>query len=231
MNKITKKSSHCFDQIEDCVDFILNGIGRSKPLTKEEEYELWTRMQQGDTKARKELIMRNLRYVVDVAKKFQNSNVPLEDIIQAGNEGLINAVNRFDGSRGCRLISYATWYIENEMRKAVHNYKYRVPMVFDKPFDEEDTVSLKTLMENVRATNDQMPDWTLRYTDALIDFAVKIEKRQFGYGKLVTDYHDMLAKGYSTSEFANKHRLNDKMMSRFLTILSEEARRHLTSAA
>ena len=96
------------DRSVECVNLYLHNIRKAKPLTNEAEYEFWLSMQQGSSSAREQLIFANLPYVVSVAKKYLPSGAALEDLIQAGNEGLVRAVDKFDASLGYRLISFAT---------------------------------------------------------------------------------------------------------------------------
>ena len=110
------------DRSVDSVNHYLNDINRRKyePLSNQEEHDLGIRAMQGDKEARERLINANLRYVVSVAKRYQGSEASFEDLIQAGNEGLVKAVDRFDPTLNLRLISYATWYIQNEVRKTAY---------------------------------------------------------------------------------------------------------------
>ena len=85
------------------------------PLTKEEENELYEGINQGNEKCKNKLIVHNLRLVVYIAKKFENSNVPVDDLISIGTIGLIKAVNTFSPERCIKLATYASRCIENEI--------------------------------------------------------------------------------------------------------------------
>jgi RNA polymerase primary sigma factor len=93
----------------------LHEIENIPVLTPDEERELATRAQRGDVAAQKELVRRNLRFVVTVARQYARHGVPLEDLINEGNIGLMRATTRFDPSRGFRLISYAVWWIRQSI--------------------------------------------------------------------------------------------------------------------
>jgi len=94
------------------LDSYLNSIGRTPLLSPEEETSLATRYrEEGDLKAREALITANLRFVVTVAKTYRRYGMPLIDLIQEGNLGLIRAVEKFEPGRGVRLITYARWWI------------------------------------------------------------------------------------------------------------------------
>jgi len=94
----------------------INKIGLIEP---EREAELAVRIQQGDERALKELIEGNLRFVVSVAKQYQNKGIPLEDLISEGNSGLIKAAQKFDHTKGFKFISYAVWWIRQAIMAAL----------------------------------------------------------------------------------------------------------------
>ena len=92
------------------------------PIYKgEEQMELAKKMKNGDKRAREQLINSNLRFVVTCAKQYSGQGVPLIDLIQAGNKGLVQSVERYDPSKGYHFISYAVWYIRREILKAIYN--------------------------------------------------------------------------------------------------------------
>jgi RNA polymerase primary sigma factor len=97
----------------------LDRIGKEKLLTHCEEKRLSRRARAGDERARKELIQKNLRLVISVAKRYRNYGLPFEDLIQEGNIGLIRAVDKFDPEKGYRFSTYATWWIRQAVGRAV----------------------------------------------------------------------------------------------------------------
>ena len=105
-------------------------IAESTPLSREREAELADRIKNGDIRARDEMIEANLRFVVSEAKKYQNRGLPLSDLISAGNLGLITAANRFDGTKGHKLITYAVWWIRQSILQTLdeHVRLVRLPL-------------------------------------------------------------------------------------------------------
>ena len=100
---------------ESTLRLYFDDIAESTPLSREREVELAERIKNGDMRARDEMIRANLRFVVDVAKKYQNRGLSLSDLISAGNLGLITAADRFDGTKGYKFISYAVWWIRQSI--------------------------------------------------------------------------------------------------------------------
>ena len=94
-------------------------IVESKPLSRSVEVELAERIQEGDLQARDKLVQANLRFVIDVAKNYQNRGLSLSDLIGAGNLGLLTAAERFDGTKGFKFISYAVWWIRQSIMQSI----------------------------------------------------------------------------------------------------------------
>lgn len=115
---------------ESTVSLYFNDITTSKPLSREEEVALAARIETGDMEARDQLVQANLRFVVDVARRYQNRGLALADLISAGNLGLITAAERFDGTKGYKFISYAVWWIRQSILQAIaeHARTVRLPL-------------------------------------------------------------------------------------------------------
>jgi RNA polymerase nonessential primary-like sigma factor len=105
----------------DATRIYLNEIGESKLLTAEEEVYFARLAQRGDEQARARMIVSNLRLVVKIARRYLNRGLPLLDLIEEGNLGLIRAVEKFDPERGFRFSTYATWWIRQTMERAIMN--------------------------------------------------------------------------------------------------------------
>lgn len=96
-----------------------NDVNKIDLIDPDREVELAERIQQGDERALNELIEGNLRFVVSVAKQYQNKGIPLEDLISEGNAGLIKAAQKFDHTKGFKFISYAVWWIRQSIMSAL----------------------------------------------------------------------------------------------------------------
>ena len=116
-------------QYEEGVSFYLNSISKFPLLTPEEEREIAKRAKEGDKEALERLIKANLRFVVNVAKNYVGYGIPFQELISAGNIGLIEAAKRFDPAKGVRFISYAIWWIKQSILQTIQNQKeiIRIP--------------------------------------------------------------------------------------------------------
>jgi RNA polymerase primary sigma factor len=101
------------------LDRFLADIGKEQMISADEEVELARRIKQGDQEALERLTKANLRFVVSVAKQYQNQGISLPDLINEGNIGLIKAAKRFDETRGFKFISYAVWWIRQAICQAI----------------------------------------------------------------------------------------------------------------
>ncbi len=124
-NKITARESLALDKY-------LNDIGKITMLTADEEAELARRIREGDQAALERMTKANLRFVVSVAKQYQNQGLSLSDLINEGNVGLMKAAKRFDETKGFKFISYAVWWIRQSILQAIVEYSRIVRLPLNK---------------------------------------------------------------------------------------------------
>ncbi len=115
---------------EKSLEKYLTEISRYDVLTPDEEVQLFQRIREGDEEALVKVVRHNLRFVVSVAKQYQNLGLWLGDLVNEGNIGLIKAARRFDETRGFKFISYAVWWIRQSILQAVNDkaQKIRIPL-------------------------------------------------------------------------------------------------------
>jgi RNA polymerase nonessential primary-like sigma factor len=109
------------DFFSDVTQLYLNEIGANPLLTADEELRLSRLVREGDFAARQTMIERNLRLVVNIAKHYLNRGIPLLDLVEEGNLGLMHALEKFDPERGFRFSTYATWWIRQNIERAIMN--------------------------------------------------------------------------------------------------------------
>src|SRR5690606_31320317 len=108
----------------------LKEVARKKVLTRQEELALFRRLEEGDTSARQEIVEANLRFVIKIALQFSGRGVPLPDLIQEGNVGLLEVVEKFDYRKGIRFSTYAAFWIRQAIQMSVrkHGNVIRLPI-------------------------------------------------------------------------------------------------------
>lgn len=117
----TASSKHIPEAGNDVTQRYLNDIGARPLLTPEQEFAFAQRARAGDFAARQKMIEHNLRLVVNIAKHYLNRGMPLLDLIEEGNLGLIHALEKFEPERGFRFSTYATWWIRQSIERAIMN--------------------------------------------------------------------------------------------------------------
>lgn len=165
----------------DATRLYLSEIGAAKLLSAGEEVSLARQAQQGDGTARQRMIESNLRLVVKIARRYMNRGLPLLDLIEEGNLGLIRAVEKFDPERGFRFSTYATWWIRQTIERAIMNQirTIRLPIHVVK----EINLYLRATRQ-LSQTQDHEP--THEEIAALLDKPVADVKRLLGLNEKVT---------------------------------------------
>ena len=217
----------------ESVNMFLREARKYKPLTTEQEYDLWLQMRQGDKHAKDKLIRSNMLFVVTIAKNYVASSTDLEDLLMAGALGITKAADAFDASLGFRFISFAKWHIEREIRNAAYDHlkHHSASISLDKPKNDNMGRSYY-LTDKLPSSAMVPPDWDIRYDDALQKMKRSLDNRYWhGVGDLLDDYLSMTEKGYTMTDFAKKNGLSDLEQRRFLDILRTEGRRNLKTAA
>lgn len=106
---------------EDCVSMYLKDVRKHDVLTVDEELEIAKKIAEGDEKSIEKLVSSNLRFVISIAKEYQNQGVPFADLVSEGNYGLITAAKRFDHTKGYRFISYAVWWVKQAILQSLND--------------------------------------------------------------------------------------------------------------
>lgn len=109
------------DLSEDSLNLYLRDVRKTDLLTIDEEVELAKKIKQGDQRALEKLVSSNLRFVIKIAKKYQDQGLPLADLINEGNYGLTIAAKKFDHTKGFRFISYAIWWIKQSILQSLND--------------------------------------------------------------------------------------------------------------
>ncbi len=150
----------------------LKDIDKIKLLTREQEVDLATRMAAGDERAKQKLVQSNLRFVVNVSKKYQNRGLPLSDLISEGNLGLLKAAEKFDYTRGYHFISYAVWWIKQSILKALSEKSrmIRLPLnranqliqieklIKEKKLEDKEDLSVEEIAKHLNISEENVND-------------------------------------------------------------------------
>jgi RNA polymerase primary sigma factor len=147
---ITKRGSESLEKY-------LPEVGRLKLISVEEEVELARRIKLGDKAAMDKLVLANLRFVISVAKQYQNQGIALQDLIGEGNLGLIKAAEKFDETRGFKFISYAVWWIRQSILQALAEQSriVRLPLNQIGNLNKLSKVSIRFEQENQRKPSNE----------------------------------------------------------------------------
>ena len=173
------KAARTINESNRSLSQYLEEIGKFEPLHPSREVELAQAIKKGDRLAMKELVEANLRFVVSVAKDYQGQGLPLTDLINEGNMGLMKAAGRFDETRGFKFISYAVWWIRQSILQALaeHSRIVRLPLNRVGTISKITKTAEKLEAEVERSPNEEEIGRNLEMTrDEVID-AMKISRR------------------------------------------------------
>ena len=161
------------------LDKYLQEIGHEQLLTTDEEVELAKRIRNGDREALEKLTKANLRFVVSVAKQYQNQGLSLPDLINEGNMGLIKAAEKFDETRGFKFISYAVWWIRQSILQAIAEQSriVRLPLNQVSSVNKINRVANRFEQENERKPSIQELAEQVDIPQEKIEDAVKVNGR------------------------------------------------------
>jgi RNA polymerase primary sigma factor len=139
---------------ENILSMYLKEINKVPLLTRAEELLYATQSAKGDRAAQEKLIKANLRFVVNVAKKYQNQGLPLSDLISEGNIGLMNAIERFDVTKGYHFISYAVWWIRQAILKAICEKSRMIRLPLNRA---NELVQIEKIKKELQSTRGEEP--------------------------------------------------------------------------
>ncbi|MBN2013378.1 RNA polymerase sigma factor RpoD/SigA [candidate division KSB1 bacterium] len=134
-------------RIKDTTNIYLNEIDKIPSLSREEEKTVSDKIKSGDRQALSRLVKSNLKFVVFIAKEYQDKGLPLEELISEGNLGLIEAARRFDANRGIKFISYAVWWIRQSILRALANHSRLVRLPINHVWSLQKVINTLELLE------------------------------------------------------------------------------------
>jgi len=149
---------HAGDESADALSVYLRGVRRAKLFTAEEELDTARRVKTGDFAARQSMIEHNLRLVISIAKAYAGRGVPLVDLIEEGNLGLMHAIDKFEPERGFRFSTYATWWIRQSVDRALMYQGRAVRLPVNIVREVHQVLRAKRLLENDASLVSRRPD-------------------------------------------------------------------------
>jgi len=228
--KVDKRST---SEDENVLSLYLKEINRISLLTREEEDRYARLAAKGDQFAKDKLIEANLRFVVNVAKKYQNQGLPLSDLISEGNIGLMNAIERFDVDKGYHFISYAVWWIRQAILKAICEKSRMIRLPLNRANElvqiekarkeirssKGDDEEIKQIAESLNMDKDHVSDLINISRDLIsLDTPVYAEKDSSLLGDFVED------EGYrQPEETAIENSLRDDINNALATLSDKES--------
>ena len=221
--KITKSITN---RESEALDKYLQEIGKESMISTEEEVELAQLIRKGDRKALEKLTKANLRFVVSVAKQYQNQGLSLPDLINEGNLGLIKAAEKFDETRGFKFISYAVWWIRQSILQAIAEQSriVRLPLNQVGSMNKINRVASKFEHENERRPSARELSEHIDLPMEKIDEAINISGKQVSVDAPFADGEessllDVLVNDNSPS--ADRELVRESLQSEIRDVLKE----------
>lgn len=187
--KITKQITH---RNEDSINRYFHEISKYTVLSAEEEVELTVKIRKGDNAALEKLVVANLRFVISVAKQYQNHGLSFSDLINEGNVGLVKAAKKFDETRGFKFISYAVWWIRQSIIQAISEQTrtVRLPLNRLTSINKIGKASLYLEQEFERTpTNEELATY-LELSNEEVQTANFIKQKQVSFDKPISKDND-----------------------------------------
>ena len=187
--KITKSITN---RESEALEKYLSEIGKEELLSADEEVELAQRIRKGDKKALEKLTKSNLRFVVSVAKQYQNQGLSLPDLINEGNVGLIKAAEKYDETRGFKFISYAVWWIRQSILQAIAEQSriVRLPLNQLGSMNKINRMLTKFEQENERRPSVDEISEVIDIPEEKVDEAINVSGRQVSVDAPFVDGED-----------------------------------------
>ena len=229
--KISKKRS----EFNNSLSYYLNEISKIPILTREEEYDLALRIKNGDKEAKEKLIFHNLRFVIAVAKKYQICGIPLSDLINEGNIGLIIAVDKFNVEIGNHFISYAVWWVRQSILKAISEKSRMIKLPMNRANELVKISHTKKVLES--KTNEEVTAKDiakeLNYDVNIVEKLIEVSREMISLdniyinGDVVKDFSDIVnfikdERGPSVEELVEKDFLKNEISSVLNTLSNKE---------
>lgn len=150
-----KEKSEYLGVNENNLSLYIDDAKKERLISREEEIELVQKIKQGDENARAKLIKSNIRFVISIAKKYQNNGLALEDLISEGNIGLVTAADRFEPDKGYHFISYAVYWIKQSILKAINGKSRLIRLPLNKV---NDLISVERIVHKMYYKNGYEPN-------------------------------------------------------------------------
>lgn len=198
-------------------DRFLQDITGYQPLTQEEEKQLCKRMKRGDEKARELFINSNLLFVVSVANRFRSYNVPMDDLVAAGCEGMVVAADKFDPARDSKFITYAVWWVNSFIDAAIREMRYGISfngiVSLDQPVYTDREGNEITRASFLKASSETCPDSSLLRKESVERIAFYLRSiLPTRDANIMIDYYRMEDTGDHISLLASRYGMDTKQI-------------------